>query len=148
MPDLNDLKDEDLSQPPTYVPNRNMMLLSIAAAYAESHGFRDVYYGAQAHDEYGYWDCTSDFLDRINAVLTPRSSDSRSTSWCPWERILGWTFPGHGVAIADRKPPAGPVPPALSVGRPFKKPASGTPWSTRKPDAFTPMRLVCPAAMR
>ena len=69
VPDLKDLKDEELSQPPTYVPNRNMMLLSIAAAYAESHGFRDIYYGAQAHDEYGYWDCTSDFLERINAVL-------------------------------------------------------------------------------
>ncbi len=69
VPDLKDLKDGDLSQPPTYVPNRNMMLLSIAAAYAESHGFRDIYYGAQAHDEYGYWDCTSDFLERINTVL-------------------------------------------------------------------------------
>ncbi len=69
VPDLSDLDAEQLDQPPTYVPNRNMMLLSIAAAYAESRGVRDVFYGAQAQDEYGYWDCTRDFLERINQVL-------------------------------------------------------------------------------
>jgi 7-cyano-7-deazaguanine synthase len=69
VPDLTDLSEADRAQPPTYVPNRNMMLLSIAAAYAESHGIRDVYYGAQAQDEYGYWDCTEAFLERVNAVL-------------------------------------------------------------------------------
>lgn len=69
VPDLAELREDQLSQPPTYVPNRNMMLLSVAAAYAESLGVADVYYGAQAHDEYGYWDCTSEFLERINAAL-------------------------------------------------------------------------------
>ena len=69
VPDLADLAEEDLSQPPTYVPNRNMMLLAVASAYAEAQGIHDVFYGAQAHDEYGYWDCTRDFLERINAVL-------------------------------------------------------------------------------
>jgi 7-cyano-7-deazaguanine synthase len=56
-------------QPPTYVPNRNMMLLSLAAAYAEARQVTDVYYGAQAQDRYGYWDCTPEFLERINALL-------------------------------------------------------------------------------
>jgi 7-cyano-7-deazaguanine synthase len=46
------------------------MLLSLAAAYAEANKIADVYYGAQAQDEYGYWDCTTDFLGRINAVLS------------------------------------------------------------------------------
>jgi 7-cyano-7-deazaguanine synthase len=45
------------------------MLLSVAAAYAEAQGATEVFYGAQAHDEYGYWDCTADFLERINHVL-------------------------------------------------------------------------------
>ena len=76
VPDLKDLSENELEQPPTYVPNRNMMLLSIAAAYAESNGAREVYYGAQAHDEYGYWDCTEDFLGRINSVLTLNRRDS------------------------------------------------------------------------
>lgn len=69
VPDLEELSPTDREQPPTYVPNRNMMLLSIAAAYAESRGAEHVFYGAQAQDEYGYWDCTVSFLERINAVL-------------------------------------------------------------------------------
>ena len=69
VPDLRELDDEALAQPPTYVPNRNMMLLSMAAAWAEALGAHDVFYGAQAQDEYGYWDCTAAFLQRINAVL-------------------------------------------------------------------------------
>lgn len=69
VPDLKDLDAKQLSQPPTYVPNRNMILLSIAAAYAEAHEIHNVYYGAQAQDEYGYWDCTSEFIGRLNAVL-------------------------------------------------------------------------------
>ena len=69
VPDLKSLHRDELSQPPTYVPNRNMMLLSMAAAYAEAHGMCDVFYGAQAQDEYGYWDCTRDFLRSMNDVL-------------------------------------------------------------------------------
>lgn len=69
VPDLSALDESQLDQPPTYVPNRNMMLLSLAAAYAEARGVREVYYGAQAADDYGYWDCTAAFVERINAVL-------------------------------------------------------------------------------
>jgi len=69
VPRLSDLGPETLTQPPTYVPNRNMMLLSVAAAYAEARGVRDLFYGAQTQDSYGYWDCTPEFLERINAVL-------------------------------------------------------------------------------
>ncbi len=69
VPDLKDLPPEARDQPPTYVPNRNMMLLSMAAAYAEANGIDTVLYGAQAQDEYGYWDCTARFLERLNAVL-------------------------------------------------------------------------------
>ena len=69
VPDLADLSETDRTQPPTYVPNRNMMLLSMAAAYAEASGIADIYYGAQAQDEYGYWDCTNEFLAGLNAVF-------------------------------------------------------------------------------
>ena len=69
VPDLADLRGRQRRQPPTYVPNRNMVFLSLAAAYAEARGIRDVFYGAQAQDEYGYWDCTVDFVKRINRVL-------------------------------------------------------------------------------
>jgi 7-cyano-7-deazaguanine synthase len=69
VPDLGAIPAADLRQPVTYVPNRNMMLLSMAAAYAESLGVADLFYGAQAQDEYGYWDCTAEFLARLNHVL-------------------------------------------------------------------------------
>ena len=69
VPDLADLSESDLDQPPTYAPNRNMMLLSVAVAYSEARGIHDVFYGAQAQDEYGYWDCTRSFIERLNHVL-------------------------------------------------------------------------------
>lgn len=69
VPDLTMLAEADRRQPPTYVPNRNMVLLAVAAAHAESVGCTDVYYGAQAHDRYGYWDCTPEFVEGLNAVL-------------------------------------------------------------------------------
>ncbi|MCM8533564.1 MAG: 7-cyano-7-deazaguanine synthase QueC [Lentisphaeraceae bacterium] len=70
VPDLDNISDADLDQPITYVPNRNMMLLSLAASYAESRDCREIFYGAQAQDEYGYWDCTVDFLEKMNQVMS------------------------------------------------------------------------------
>lgn len=69
VPALEEMPPESLDQPPTYVPNRNMILLAIAASIAEAHGLTDVFYGAQAQDEYGYWDCTAPFIARLNHAL-------------------------------------------------------------------------------
>lgn len=69
VPRLDSLDDRDKVQPPTYVPNRNMIFLSIAVGVAESMGLREVYYSAQAQDEYGYWDCTEEFINRMNNVI-------------------------------------------------------------------------------
>ncbi len=69
VPDLAALDAAGRRQPPTYVPNRNLVLLALAGAYAEARGATHVLYGAQAQDEYGYWDCTAAFVERLNAVL-------------------------------------------------------------------------------
>jgi 7-cyano-7-deazaguanine synthase len=66
IPAMKDVKGDP--QPSTYVPNRNMIFLSLAAAYAENLNVSDVYYGAQQHDQYGYWDTTSHFLEQLNSV--------------------------------------------------------------------------------
>jgi 7-cyano-7-deazaguanine synthase len=66
IPTFDDVQGDP--QPATYVPNRNMLFLAIAVAYAETLGVSDVYYGAQRHDTYGYWDTTPDFLTRLNEV--------------------------------------------------------------------------------
>jgi 7-cyano-7-deazaguanine synthase len=56
-------------QPFTYVPNRNMIFLSVAAGWAEDLGFDTVAYGAQRHDIYGYWDTTIMFVEAVQSVL-------------------------------------------------------------------------------
>lgn len=57
-------------QPPTYVPNRNMMLLSIAAAHAENVKASHIFYGAAQVDTLaGYWDGSCEFVPAMNAVL-------------------------------------------------------------------------------
>ena len=66
LPDIDSVQGD--SQPPTYVPNRNMLFLAIAVARAETLGVTDVYYGAQKQDMYGYWDTTPEFLDKLNAI--------------------------------------------------------------------------------
>lgn len=68
IPDARDVLGH--AQPPTYVPNRNMMFLSIAAAAAESIKASNIYYGAAEVDTHsGHWDCSLDFLSYINTIL-------------------------------------------------------------------------------
>jgi 7-cyano-7-deazaguanine synthase len=52
-----------------YVPNRNMMMLSICTAYAESIGATRVYHGSALVDsQAGYWDGSNEFIKAINDV--------------------------------------------------------------------------------
>jgi len=55
-------------QPLSYIPNRNMILLSIATSYAESIGSDQVYTGIQCQDNYGYFDANSNFIKKMNEV--------------------------------------------------------------------------------
>jgi 7-cyano-7-deazaguanine synthase len=98
VPDLADLEDNQLSQPPTYVPNRNMILLSLAAAWAESVGAKRVFYGAQAQDRYGYWDCTVDFVTRINDVLS-LNRETRVTIEAPFAEMSKADLVRVGLAL-------------------------------------------------
>jgi 7-cyano-7-deazaguanine synthase len=45
-----------------------MIFLALAAAFAESQGVSEIFYGAQRHDMYGYWDTTPEFLEQLNQV--------------------------------------------------------------------------------
>ena len=66
IPNIDSVQGD--SQPATYVPNRNMIFLALAAAYAETNNVSDIFYGAQSQDMYGYWDTTPEFLDSLNNV--------------------------------------------------------------------------------
>lgn len=52
----------------TVVPNRNMVLLSMAIAYAVSLEADKVYYGAHSGDHHIYPDCRPEFVEAMNAV--------------------------------------------------------------------------------
>lgn len=59
--------EESMKQ--TVVPNRNMILLSIASAFAVAHGFDGVAIGTHSGDHAIYPDCRPDFLELAAAAV-------------------------------------------------------------------------------
>jgi 7-cyano-7-deazaguanine synthase len=55
--------------PPTYVPARNLVLLSFAAAAAEIFGAEAIFIGANALDYSGYPDCRPAFLRQFERTV-------------------------------------------------------------------------------
>ena len=76
--DLEVPKHDDASQvthdiPPTYVPARNSVFLSLALGLAEVVGARDLYIGVNAVDYSGYPDCRPEFIrafEQLAALAT------------------------------------------------------------------------------
>lgn len=59
---------EEDSMKSTVVPNRNMILLSLAVGYAVSVEASQVYYGAHSGDHAIYPDCRPEFVAKMNDV--------------------------------------------------------------------------------
>jgi len=55
--------------PVTYVPGRNLVLLSLAAAHAEAEGASLIYFGANVLDYSGYPDCRPEFIRAFEAAV-------------------------------------------------------------------------------
>jgi len=53
----------------TVVPNRNMVMISLAASFAMSKKINKLYYGAHAGDHIIYPDCRKEFIDKIKEIL-------------------------------------------------------------------------------
>ena len=54
--------------PVTYVPARNTIMLSLALAWAEVLGSRDIFFGANALDYSGYPDCLPDVMQAFERL--------------------------------------------------------------------------------
>ena len=55
--------------PVTYVPARNLIFLSVAAAHAEVEGASLIYFGANVLDYSGYPDCRPEFIRAFEAAV-------------------------------------------------------------------------------
>ena len=55
--------------PTTYVPARNLLLLSYATSFAESIGISNIFIGVNALDYSGYPDCRPDFIEQFQKVI-------------------------------------------------------------------------------
>jgi 7-cyano-7-deazaguanine synthase len=60
---------ESLVGQPTIVPNRNMVLISMAASYALSHGCTAVSCAINSDDAEVYPDCRAEFIKNLNFAL-------------------------------------------------------------------------------
>jgi 7-cyano-7-deazaguanine synthase len=63
----------------TVVPNRNMIMLSVAAGYAEAHEISDVFYAAHKNDSTIYPDCRPEFVQALRPAIR------LATAWHPVE---------------------------------------------------------------
>jgi len=90
--------------PPTYVPARNTIFLSLALAWAETLGARDIFLGANALDYSGYPDCRPEYLEAYvrMADLATRAGveeGSRLRIHTPLLRLTKAEIVTRGVAL-------------------------------------------------
>jgi 7-cyano-7-deazaguanine synthase len=62
-------REIDSSIPVTYVPGRNLIFLSLAAAIGETRNAYDLFYGANILDYSGYPDCRPEFIAALEQTL-------------------------------------------------------------------------------
>jgi len=69
VPAGEEVKLDRNETPPTWVPCRNLVLLSLASAYAEAIGADSIFVGFNAEEAKSYPDNSKEFVERYNAVL-------------------------------------------------------------------------------
>jgi 7-cyano-7-deazaguanine synthase len=72
--------------PPTYVPARNTVFLSLALAWAEVVGARDLFLGANALDYSGYPDCRPEYLEAFERMAN-LATKAGVEAVEPWFRV-------------------------------------------------------------
>ena len=90
--------------PATYVPARNTIFLSLALAWAETLGARDIFLGANALDYSGYPDCRPEYLEAFArlANLATRAGVEEGARWtihAPLLRLTKADIVARGLAL-------------------------------------------------
>ncbi len=67
--EVNDGNLQAKEIPPTYVPARNMVFLSVAASLAEAVGAFDIFIGVSQVDYSGYVDCREPFIKAMEEAI-------------------------------------------------------------------------------
>lgn len=87
--------DKNMKQ--TVVPNRNMVMLSLATSYAISKDAKKLFYGAHAGDHDIYPDCRKEFIDKMREVIKV----------CDWKEVEleapYWDIDKGDVAIKGKE---------------------------------------------
>lgn len=67
---VEDFTGKNIGIPLTYVPFRNANILSIAVSWGEATGAESIYVGMMEEDSAGYPDCTEEFIEAFNRMIT------------------------------------------------------------------------------
>lgn len=57
-----------------YVPFRNLLFISTALSLAETMKINEVYLAFNSDDKTNFWDCKTDFVEKINEIATSNTS--------------------------------------------------------------------------
>jgi len=57
-----------------YVPFRNLLFISTALSLAESFNINEIYLAFNSDDKANFWDCRTEFVERINAITSLNTS--------------------------------------------------------------------------
>jgi 7-cyano-7-deazaguanine synthase len=85
--------------PSTYVPARNTVLLSLALAWAESLGARDIFVGVNVLDASGYPDCRPEFIAAFQALAQVATRAGGFTLHAPLIELTKAQIIERGVAL-------------------------------------------------
>jgi len=57
-----------------YVPFRNLLFISTALSLAESFNINEIYLAFNSDDKANFWDCRTEFVERVNAITSLNTS--------------------------------------------------------------------------
>lgn len=89
---------EGAEYPHEWVPARNLVMISHAAALCDAQGIDEIYMGLNLEEGAVYPDNTVEFYERLNAVL-PLATLHRPVVRMPLARMMKWQIVKHAYSI-------------------------------------------------